>query len=1260
MNKQALSLAVFIAGAYPAASNALGLGDIESSSHLNQPLRAKIELLSGVPADASQLKVRLASPDVFNRVGVARPEFLDSLQFTPTVQGGKPVILVTSSSPIQEPFVNFLLEVSWPQGQLLKEYTVMLDPPVLMQPGNTVTGEASVRAEPKATGTVRRPATQPAVTAPPQANAGNAPANQSAVDQSAPRQASGNRTYRVRPGDTLFRVASRLQRPGISNDQMMMALFRANPNAFIDKNLNSLRSGVALKAPTVGEANNVSRAEARRQIRQHNADWRELRQSLAKNTVPQKATDAPAKIAKAPTANKAPDKARLEVLGAKSGDAIAKDAAVAASNAKLSDLEKQLSLTRESMTARQKENDELKSRVTDLESMLSKKNRLIALRNDQLAGLQKQLSENGITVPPLADMNDAGDIVGGKAIPPATNLNNHQNTATKPTTVTPATSTPSTTTPPKPDQGKDIQTHMANVDGANTVLRSDTPSTTNGNSTSINPALNPVKPATGTPTPPTNTVKPATGTPTPPVTTPATTGQTPASMSFGQQNVTGGTPPAAGTETPSTATTPATPVKPVTPITKPPVIPVAPLAQDGNKKPAPVFADQNKGDGDILELLTSPLALQIGAGSLALLLLLWLLSRRRKPEDGGKGNSPRTAIVDDDLGPAPHDNDLDDDFDLRSLEDELDKAEARDNKQSDTNPFGLDGDNGWDDAPKKSVKSVQQTIADNINNNQAGSATDAWQTEPPEEDDCLTEANVYIAYGLYQQAESELKKCIERNPDKLEYHHKLLECYFVANNREAFDRQAEQFAQINGKGKDELWKAVVEWGRKISPDNKLYQNGQTASNSATAKTTSVAAATIGGAAAAALATAAFASDAHADVLPETDEFVDDFAAKLHDEKAEANQVTAEHDDFDFDLDSLTLTEFDTAAETQSVAHVEVSPPAPAAIEPPVVAAEDDFGDLGDLDFDDIDLDKLLQDEDDNATVIAPPTSQPVVAEVAAPVVPSVPVVPVSPPADQPTDAMDAKLADEFDDFDFDLMLDDEPPAAPVTPVTAAVSTAPAVKEAAPTVAMSAQANDGFDDLLDLDFADDFADFMQNDVPVAEVSKVVAPVTTAVQPVATTATTATTADDDDNLLDFMLDDDLFTEPAATTPVVAKAVEEVATNAPAVAKSSHVANLNLHLDNSTGINRILPKDTFYAPTNGEDQDWLGDIDDALSFLDFPDEEIDLHEAHISTKLDLARAYLDMGDIEGARSTLEEVMVEGNDDQRREAEVLLHQTG
>ena len=1251
VNKQALSLAVFIAGAYPAASNALGLGDIESSSHLNQPLRAKIELLSGVPADASQIKVRLAPPDVFNRVGVARPEFLDNLQFTPTIQGGKPVILVTSNAPIQEPFVNFLLEVSWPQGQLLKEYTVMLDPPVMMQPGNTVAGEATVRAEPKATGTVRRPAapTQPAAATD---NAGNA-GGQAAAEPARPAAPQGSRTYRVRPGDTLFRVASRLQRPGISNDQMMMALFRANPNAFIDGNLNSLRSGVTLKAPSTGEVAKLSRDQARRQIRQHNADWRELRQSLAKNTIPQKATTPVAPTASTPAktpANTTNDK-RLEVLGAKSGDAIAKDAAVASSNAKLADLEKQLSLVRESMTARQKENDELKSRVTDLESMLSKKNRLIALRNDQLAGLQKQLSDNGITVPPLADMNENGEVVAGKPSTPAktpaqpNNTPNAQTNANKPADGSNPLIANGNTPAPSVNQGKDIQTHMANVNGQgnNAVVRTDTPAANATNNTAINPSnatTTPPKPATPAPnaaaqTPAGMAFNNATTNGTNAATTNAanTTQNNAAGTANGNAGATPTTPvPPASTIKPVTPT-PATPSATTTPAPKPPVIPVAPL--DAEKKPAPVFADQNK-EGDILELLTSPLALQIGAGSLALLLLLWLLSRRRKPEDGGK-TAQRTAIVDDDLGIVNHDNDLDDDFDLRSLEQELDKAEARDSKRVEADPFGLDVDNAWDNAPVQQTpaKTVQQTVAETANTYAKGD--EAWQSSnAAEEDDLLTEANVYIAYGLYQQAESELKKGIERHPERLEYHHKLLECYFVANNREAFDRQAEQFAATNGKGKDELWKAVQEWGRKISPDNKLYQGGSTVASGTSAATV---AATVGGVAAAALATAAFAHD-DAD-----DEAVLAPATVVVDNKAKANS----DDEFDFNLDELTLTEFDSAVATDNKADTK---PAnllnTADIKPEAIVAPDksvkeaDFDDLGDLDFDDIDLDKLLQDEDEAAPL-------PVIPAVTA----DAPKVDASVAG---ADKLDEKLADDFDDFDFDLTLDDEPSSPVVKSVVADKPAATMDDElldldftdvtpaATPVVEQVAKVDDTDDDnLLDFMLEDDFLDTKAPTKAVAAID-------------ANKTAEATTDELDFDLPDL---DDLFADPVdnAVVPVV-NGVETAIAAAPA--KSSHVANLNLHLDNNTGINRILPKDTFYAPNNGTDQDWLGDIDDALSFLDFPDEEIDLHEAHISTKLDLARAYLDMGDIEGARSTLEEVMVEGNDDQRREAEVLLHQTG
>lgn len=1056
MNKQALSLAIFIAGAYPAASSALGLGDIESNSHLNQPLRAKIDLLSAAPADASQIQVRLAPPDVFNRVGVARPDFLSNLRFTPTVQGGKPVILVSSDTPIQEPFVNFLLEVSWPQGQLLKEYTVMLDPPVLMQPGNTVAGEAAVRAEPKAAGNVRRPAPQ------------------AAQQQAAPQQpaaASRNRTYRVKPGDTLFRVASRLQRPGVSNDQMMMALFRANPGAFIGQNINNLRSGAVMKAPAGNEAGALSRAEARRQIRQQNAEWREFRKSLAGKTVPQQATGtkatgkpAPA-TAQAQTTAKTQDKARLEVLGTKTGDGAAKDAAVAAGNAKLAEIEKQLALASESLTARQNENTELKSRVTDLESMLSKKNRLLALRDSQLADLQKQLADNGIKVAPVSDMPDGQETGEPMGSQPVTG------NVVKPDAAT-------------PDQGKDIQTHMANVTGQgnDAILRTGPPS------------QQPVPPTpqnvNTTPATPDTSAKPADSN----VVTPLVADTRPIRP---------------------TGTVPLVPPAP-SPV-KPAIVPVTPAAdaQKAGKAPSPVFADQAGEGNDLLGLLTSPLALKIGAGSLALLLLLWLLGRRRKPEGtDSTSTQSRFANLDDDDDVAV----VDEEFNLDSLENELEKAESRGGKGYSTSqaaakddPFGTQrGDSGWDE--------------DGLDASRSAGLLGGQTPEQGGEDDCLTEANVYIAYGLYQQAESELKKCIERNPDKLEYRHKLLECYFVANNREAFDNHAQQFVAANGVGKETLWKSVVEWGRKISPDNSLYQgDGSSIASAGSSSVAATVATALGGVAAATAAGVALASGG-------------------------SGKVTA--------VDAAST-------------HADIP-----------VYQEDEFGDLdlGDLDFDDIDLDKLLQDSDgfDNEEKVVVPSVE----------LPELPNLAVTPEHDQ-------DVLVEPDDEPFEL--------------------------------------GDLDDDLDLDFDLDNTDDQvkpQQELAVNNVHRDA---------------------DADNLLDFDLDDDSGEIPAVAAPLMAAAAE--------AASPTH---LNLHLDNNTGINRILPKDTFYAPISDEDKDWLGDIDDALSFLDFPDEEIDLHEAHISTKLDLARAYLDMGDIEGARSTLEEVMVEGNDDQRREAEVLLHQTG
>ncbi len=1190
MKKQALSLAVAIAGAYPAVSNALSLGDIESNSNLNQPLRAKIELLSANAQESRQIQVRLAPSSVFNRVGIDRPAFLDSLKFTSTVQNGKPVILITSDAPISEPFVNFLLEVSWPQGQLLKEYTVMLDPPVLLQPGNTLAGaEATVRAEPRSTGVVNRPAPvpqQPRVVAqqaapqPQQAQPAQQPARQpqaqvAARPAPAPAQRSPvqstTRTYRVQQGDTLFKVASRLSQPGTNVDQMMMALFRANPEAFIDGNINGLKAGAVLNAPTGNAATAVSRAEARRQVRQQYTEWKNFRSTLAKNTVPQKAADSgkPAAQKQAQTeATGNDDKARLEVLGNKDKTA-AGDTVSAVGKARLTDLEKELSLARESLVTRQRENDEFKSRVDELESMLRKKNRLIALRDDQLAELQRQLAGGATGEQQVATQQQA-------QLANQNNPANPNNTANIPTPVTANEGNGQAVMPAQQQQpggldadvsainqnGQDIQNYIANADGqGNAVVRAQ-----EAEQAAMTPAQRaamarmqgqPEQAAVN------NTINNANNK--------AQNGQN------DQQ------------------------IEPLPPATG--------LPDDAAKTAGSPFADdQQNGGDDLMSLLTSPLMWKIGAGALLSLLLLWLLSRllgRRKSappkqvaglgdEHFGLNGDPAMASAAEIARNRDTKSDAYDDIG-HQVEDQLDKAGTSGHQNRD-DPFGMGEERG--------VMSGDAAAGDLV----------AAHPEQ-EEDEVLMEANVYIAYGLHQQAESELKKALEKHPDRLEYRHKLLENYFAANNREAFDQHAQAFMDTKGSDHErnrKLWKDVIGWGSKISPDNSLYRTDSTTRETSEASSGHGALAA-GMAAVAGVATAAVATGKEA----------------VQDGKDAMAHAFNPADDKD-----LALGKVDKPAAGLDVAN-----------ERDMELALDDFSDddlgLDDFDFDLDDLERELAESEadlDGTAVVAD--------EMAT----------ATSLADDDIDLQE--FADTLGD-DADFTLDDPMAGLDEFELDLSESLSADAADKEPVAAKPEPADTGLDETIDFDF-DDIPD-----MPVASVKAA--------------------DDNEDDLLDFDLDDMLLEEEnavAASARQVANDAQHIGSKTAAVAAtaaagavalsagvanagsnaSSKVTSLNLHLDKETGLKKILPQDTFYtAPEpKREDDDWLGDIDDALSFLDMPDEEIDLHEAHISTKLDLARAYLDMGDIEGARSTLEEVMVEGNDNQRREAETLLHQTG
>jgi pilus assembly protein FimV len=235
----------------PASAMSLGLGEIRLNSSLNEPLSAEIDLVAATPEEIAALQAGLASPEVFQRYGLDRPSYLNSIEFrVGRGQDGRHVLLVRSLEPISEPFVSFLVDVNWARGRLLREYTVLLDPPALVAPAE------------RAPAPVAAPTTMPAAT----------PATVAPAAPEAPADAAGS--YTVRRGDTLYAIAGSLTGGDRQATQrMMVGLFRANPEAFRD-NMNVMRAGAILRVPAASEIADVSGTDAAAEVSRQTSAWR--------------------------------------------------------------------------------------------------------------------------------------------------------------------------------------------------------------------------------------------------------------------------------------------------------------------------------------------------------------------------------------------------------------------------------------------------------------------------------------------------------------------------------------------------------------------------------------------------------------------------------------------------------------------------------------------------------------------------------------------------------------------------------------------------------------------------------------------------------------------------------------------------------------------------------------------------------------------------------------------------------------------------
>lgn len=260
------SASVVLAGLLPACAAALGLGDIQPKSFLNQPLAAEIPLLTDVPVEVTGLSVTLASPEVFAQFGLPHPSQLTGLNFVVLPGAGGGVIRISSTTPVSEPFLTLLLELRWPQGRLLREFTVLLDPPDF---GAAVTPPVT-----------QPPAASPAAAVesgqmqPPESPAEAAPESTAPVaPMPAMNSATSGQTHVVQHSETLWAIAERY-RPGksVGINQMMVSIYRTNPGSFAG-NINRLRAGSALQIPDREAIERFGSTEASEEVARQNREW---------------------------------------------------------------------------------------------------------------------------------------------------------------------------------------------------------------------------------------------------------------------------------------------------------------------------------------------------------------------------------------------------------------------------------------------------------------------------------------------------------------------------------------------------------------------------------------------------------------------------------------------------------------------------------------------------------------------------------------------------------------------------------------------------------------------------------------------------------------------------------------------------------------------------------------------------------------------------------------------------------------------------
>ena len=716
----------------PETAYTLGLGEIEVSSALNQKLNANIELLSATPEDTETIIVKLASRKEFSRAGLDRPYLLNDLRFKSEIIDGVPHIKVTSSSPIREPFLNFLVEIDWPNGHLLREYTVLLDPPVFMtqlaSPAAATQGGASASSgfRPSSSGSTNVvPVVTPGVVASPRPATGSfAPAPQvqsqaqpQAVSQTyvpAPyvqQQATINQppgSYRIKSGDTAWSLANAMMPDqSITVEQMMIAMLRSNPESFIGENINGLKRGYILRVPDYNEIVSINPQDARALVREQAALWRQYQQTQAGGQ-PSSAMPADAMGGSAYSDDDAgvsgEEDAYLEIVSAGSGTSTMSGKDPTEMTAQ--ELRAELAFARERVETERVEKEALQQRIDSLEQNLSDMKGLLSIEDDALSDIQALGQPAGSQT--QGEMLEP-DMVEGAVTEMDESI----------------AETDDMLAEQRLDDAISEETEIADSDMATTE---DGAETEEGESAVFLDETS------------------------------------------------------ADAESAEEMAESAEPMQ-------------EEVVAEDSITAQPQVVSQPPAD-PLSKLLSDPILLAAAGGGLLLILaVIGLIIKKRR------------EAAEDNEAPLAMDMNADD---LESVADDIAAEETAEAEVESLSAGQMAEPDTAEEFDSDSTMILDSSVEDTIITEDSGSAL-AEEDEP--RDDVIAEADVYLAYGIYQQAEELLTQAIADNPDRDDYRVKLAETHYASKNAEAF---VDVASEIKKRAGDEIplpGKKSWSWGK---------------------------------------------------------------------------------------------------------------------------------------------------------------------------------------------------------------------------------------------------------------------------------------------------------------------------------------------------------------------------------------------------------------------------------------------------------------